>query len=67
MARDGLLRKVDESRGVAATGNGVVVVSREDHETFLPHERNRLGGKRAVADDIAKADDLLGTAGLRIG
>ena len=30
MARDGLLRKIDECRGVAASGNGVVVVAGED-------------------------------------
>ena len=66
MALDGLLRKVDERRGVAASGNGVVVVSGENDKTFLPHEREGLGGKRAVANDIAKADDLLGAVGARI-
>ena len=67
MARNGLLRKVNECRGVAASGNGVVVVPGEDHETLLSHERNCLGGKRAVANDIAKADDLLSAASPRIG
>ena len=67
MALDGLLRKVDERRGVAASGNGVVVVSGEDHEAFPSRERHRLGGKRAIADDVAKAYDLLGAAGPRIG
>ena len=67
MALDRLFSKVDKRRGVAAPGNGVVVVAGEDYEAFLPRKRNGLCGKRALAYDVAKADDLLRTTGPRIG
>ena len=66
MPFDGLLREIDESRGVAAAGNCVVVVPREDDEALLPHEREGLRRKRTVADDIAEAHDLLGAVALGV-
>ena len=65
MALNRLLRKGNESRGVAASRNGVVVVSGENGKTFLSRERNCLGRKRAVADDVTEADDLFDA--LRLG
>ena len=59
MPRDGIGGKAIERLGTAAPGDGVVVVARENGRGRLADECQGLGGKGAVADDVAEADDAI--------
>ena len=59
MPRDGIGGQAVERLGAAAPGDGVVVVARENDDGRLADERQGLGGKGAVADDVAEADDAI--------